>query len=75
MSIRTTHHVNRDEALAIILAKKGKDKSDKSNEWLGDKLDEVVDNCFYNFIVVDTPDEEITSMYSINRYTVPNKQK
>ena len=70
MSIKTTYWVNREEAIAIIQEKKGKDKSHKSNEWLGDKLDRVVNNCFYNFLVVDK-DVEQYHTNTINRYTVP----
>lgn len=77
MSIKTTHWVNREEATAILDDKrraKGKDIKSyqyKTNSWLGDKLDKVINNCFYNFIVVESEAESNYS--SINRYTVPDE--
>jgi len=49
MSIATTHYVTREVALEFIIQKLG---VDVSNEQLGDMLDNLVHNGFYNFQVV-----------------------
>lgn len=48
MSIKTTHSITREFAINVILKK----INDCTDEQLGNIVDEVIHNGFYNFIIV-----------------------
>lgn len=63
MSIKTTYLVTRELAIESIVKK----INNATDEQLGDILETVVDNKFYNFIIVD---QSIIEIEKQNKYFV-----
>lgn len=68
MSIKTTHSVTRDFAIRVILSK----LDYLSDDQLGNVLEEVIHNGFYNFIVVNSIEGETFYLNDISNLPVYN---